>query len=295
MGFDGALSELRVSGRRRTRLMEQHYDLYRQARVLYGPAQASALMRLLTVETGNQAAGLARRSVFSSPEAALANARDWLTFTRHVLDERAGGRRDLARLIESGSPVPMAPEVVLRHARWIRRAANHTNLPRGALAAVVDNEQAGASLAYGLSGLLRDFTDTAALRATQVYGRSGWTGELSKTVGIAQMSWQDALGQRQRLRAMGVHLGVPFPQDEEESRTLLARPYANLLLTSSRMVGYLNRTEGVGANSVLPHTDAWVYFLGPGWHNNPALASGGETWPYAWNAFFKACLYQRLL
>ncbi|WP_045233883.1 hypothetical protein [Deinococcus pimensis] len=293
--FDATLQEMRITGRRHTRLLERHFELYRQARAVFGEAQANALMRLVDVETRNQAAGLERRSVFSSPEAAIANARDWLAFSRYVLVERPERTRDLAALISSASPVPMAPDVVLRQATWIRRAANDTRLAPGALAAVVDNEQAGASLAYGLSGLLREFTDTAALRATQVYGRSGWTGELSKTVGIAQMSWEDALGQNQRLRAFGVSLGVPFPQNEEEARTLLARPYANLLLTASRIAGYLNRTEGVGPNSVLPHTDAWVYFLGPGWHNNPALASGGETWPYAWNAFFKACLYQRLL
>lgn len=294
--YEEALDALRLSPRRKLRLLEDHFALYRRAHAVFGAAQANAMLRLLEAETRNQEAALGRRSVFSSPEAALANATRWLTFATSALHDRDRlSERELARRLHAESPAPMAPEVVFENARWIQRAANDAHLSPALLAAIVDNEQAGASLAYGLSGALRSFTDTAALRTAQIYGQSGMTGELSKTVGLAQMSWQDALGQERRLEALGVHLGVPFPQNESEARALLSRPYANLLLTASRVLGYLNNAAGVGPNSVVAHTDAWAYFLGPGWHNNPALASSGQTWPYAWNAFFKACVYQRLL
>ncbi len=288
-----ALNHEHPSARRETRLLEAHFLLYRQARAVIGVAQADALMRLLALETRNQDPARARRSVFGSPEAALDNASRWLGVIAQA--ERAPTGPTLNQRIASEAPVPMVPDVVLANARWIRRAAAAAHLPPALLAATVDNEQAGAHVAYGLAGALRDLTDTVALRTTQMYGASGLAGHLSQTVGLTQMSWQDALLQRQRLEALGVRLGVPFPENEGEARDLLQRPYANLLLAGSRMRGYLNYVEGRAANSSAPHPDAWLYFVGPGWHNNPALASSGQVWPYAWNAFFKACLYQRLL
>ncbi|AFZ68953.1 hypothetical protein Deipe_3523 [Deinococcus peraridilitoris DSM 19664] len=294
--YERRLDALKISAPRRSRLVEEHFQLYRRAHALFGAAQAGAMLGLIEAETRNQEIALGRRSVFSSPEAALSNVERWLTFSAvALLEQQQVERRELSRRLRALAPVPLAPEVVFVHARWIKRAASVTGLPPAVLAAVVDTEQAGARVAYGLSGALRTFTDTAALRTTQMYGRSGLTGELSKTVGLTQMSWQDALGQQNRLAAMNAQLGVPFPANEAEARALLSRPYANLLLTASRIVGYLNYTEGLGANSVVAHTSAQVYYLGPGWHNNPALASSGQTWPYAWNAFFKACLYERLL
>lgn len=294
--YEAALDALKVSERRRTQLLEDHFALYQRANSVFGPAQAGALLRMLSAEVRNQQPALGRRSVFSSPEAAQENVARWLAFAwqaLHTLDRRHPSF--LARQLDARSPAPLAAGVVFRQARWIRRAAGATRLPPGELAAIVDNEQAGTSLAWGLSGALRDAVDAAALRTSEVYGRSGLAGELSNTVGLTQMSWQDALRQKERLDALGVHLGVPFPTAEPEARELLARPYANLLLGASRLRGYLNHTAGLPANSAAPQNDAWAYYLGPGWHNNPALASSGQTWPYAWNAFFKACLYQRLL
>ncbi len=294
--YESALGALKVSNRRRLQLLENHFALYRRANSLFGAAQAGALTRMLTAEVNNQQPALGRRSVFSSPEAAQENVDRWLTFSwqaLHMLDRRHPER--LARQLGVRSPAPLAAGVVFKQARWIRRAASAARLPPAVLAAIVDNEQAGTTLAWGLSGLLRDAVDTAALRTSEVYGRSGLTGELSNTVGVTQMSWQDALHQAGRLGALKVHLGVPFPTGEPQARELLARPYANLLLAASRLRGYLNHTAGLPPNSAAPHMGAWAYYLAPGWHNNPALASSGQTWPYAWNAFFKACLYQRLL
>jgi|GEM_PF-3555718 len=293
--YEAALDASKISARRRVRLLEEHFALYRHAVAVIGTAQANALLRMIELETRNQAV-LERQSVFSSPDAALLNAQRWLAFTHHVLhDVGPADARLVSVTLQTESPVPMAPDVVANHAKWIKRAANRLHVPVGVVAAIVDTEQAGQSLAYGLSGLLRSFTDTAALRTAEVYGESGMAGEFSKTVGLAQMSWEDAILQERRLNAYGVRFGVPFPKTEGEARSLLARPYANLLLTSSRLVGYLNHARQQPAASTKPVADAWTYFEGPGWHNNPALASSGQTWPYAWNAFFKACLYQRLL
>ena len=288
-----ALAPQHPSVRRQTRLLEAHFRLYRQARALIGVAQADALLHLLALETRNQDPARQRASVFGSPEAALDNAARWLGLIHQV--ERTVPGPALDRQIAALAPVPMAPEVVRQNARWLRWAAADAHLPPAVLAAIVDNEQAGNRVAYGLAGHLRDLTDTVALRTTQMYGASGLAGRLSQTVGLSQMSWQDALLQRGRMQALGLSLGAPFPENEEGARDLLQRPAANLLFAASRLVGYLNFVEGVRPDSATPHTDAWVYFLGPGWHNNPALASSGQVWPYAWNAFFKACLYQRLL
>lgn len=294
--YEAVLSGLQVSELRRVRLLSQHFELYRLARPLIGEAQAASLLRLITLETRNQDPALGRRSVYSSPEAALDSARRWLGFMYAAL--RGPARLDpaaLDRLVRERAPVPMVPGLVLAQAQWLRRAAAATHLSPAVLAAIVDNEQAGSHQAYGLAGALRGFTDNAALRAAEMYGSSGLSGRLSQTVGLAQMSWQDALVQGRRLSDLQAPLGLPYPQTEAEARALLARPYANLLFTASRLRGYLNHTQNRAPDDAAPLTDAWTYFLAPGWHNNPALASSGQTWPYAWNAFFKACLYDRWL
>lgn len=294
--YETVLSGLQVSDLRRLRLLTQHFELYRLARPLIGEAQTVSLMRLIALETRNQDPALGRRSVFASPEAALDSARRWLAFMYAAL--RGPARLDpagLERLVREQAPVSMVPGVVLAQSQWLRRAAAAGHLSPAVLAAIVDNEQAGAHQAYGLAGALRGFTDNAALRAAEMYGASGLSGRLSQTVGLAQMSWQDALQQSRRLRDLHAPLGVAYPQTEAEARALLARPYANLLFTASRLRGYLNHTLDRAPDDGTPITDAWTYFLAPGWHNDPALASSGQTWPYAWNAFFKACLYDRWL
>jgi hypothetical protein len=287
-GFQQALDDLQVGERRRVTLSEQHFQLYLQAAPLLGQARTTALMELLSNEIHNQNPGLSRRSVFSSPEAALNDAQSWLRFLSWAL-QRPRGAAELAL----AAPVPLAPSTVLGHAQDIRAAASSAHLAPGMLAAIIDNEQSGQGRLYGLAGFLRDLTDTAALRTSEAYGESGLSGNLSQTVGLAQMSWQDALGQRNRFHELGMSLGgLPFPTSEADARLALQDARAGLMLTASRLVGYLDEQEGKDAR---PHTSAHTYFTGPGWHNNPSLLSSGQTWPYAWNGFFKACLYGALL
>ncbi|WP_425148266.1 hypothetical protein [Deinococcus sp.] len=295
-GFQSALDELDVGEGRRVALSEEHFALFLQAWPLLGAARSAALLEMLSAEIRNQNPARARRSVFSSPEAALGNVEVWLGYLRWATlppgsSAPRAGLHGAAEL-EAAAPVPLAARTVLAHAPDIRAAASAAHLAPGMLAAVVDNEQSGQGRLYGLAGLLRNLTDTAALRTSQSLGESGLSGDLSQTVGLAQMSWQDALLQRPRFRELGMNLGQPFPLDEAEAREALANPRANLLLTASRMVGYLDEQEGKRAR---PHASAPTYFTGPGWHNNPALLSSGQTWPYAWNGFFKACLYGVLL
>lgn len=287
-GFQHALDSLQVGERRRVSLSEAHFDLYLQAFFLLGQSRSNALMDLISSEVRNQNPGISRRSVYSSPEAALNGARQWLRYLSWALHSPRG-----AAALEAGAPVPLAPRVVLAHAHDILAAASAAHLAPGMLAAIVDNEQSGQSRLYGLAGALRTLTDTAALRTSEAYGESGLSGNLSQTVGLAQMSWQDALGQRARFHELGMSLGgVPFPTGEASARKALQDDRAGLMLTASRLVGYLDEQEGKAAR---PHTSAQTYFTGPGWHNNPALLSSGQTWPYAWNGFFKACLYGALL
>ncbi len=286
--FQRALDELQVGERRRVTLSETHYRLYLQGLPVLGPARTAAMMDLLSSEIRNQNPGRGRRSVFSSPEAALSNTADWLRYLSWALAHPRG-----AAALEAAAPAPLAARVVLGHRQDILAAAYAAHLAPGMLAAIVDNEQSGEGRLYGLAGLLRTLTDTVALRTTEAYGESGLSGDLSQTVGLAQMSWQDALGQRARFHELGMSLGaLPFPTTEAGARLALQDARAGLMLTASRLVGYLDVQEGEAAR---PHTSAQTYFTGPGWHNNPALLSSGQTWPYAWNGFFKACLYGALL
>ncbi|GGJ65691.1 hypothetical protein GCM10008939_07050 [Deinococcus aquiradiocola] len=285
--FQQALTELQVGERRRVTLSETHYALYLHAAPLLGANRTAALMELVSTEIRNQNPGRARRSVFSSPEAALDDARVWLRYLSWATSAPRGTNE-----LQAAAPVPLVPGVVLGHAADLLTAANAAHLAPGMLAAIVDNEQSGQGRLYGLAGVLRDLSDTVALRTAEAYGESGLSGDLSQTVGLAQMSWQDALGQRPRFHELGMTLGRLFPTGEASARLALQDDRSNLLLTASRLVGYLDEQEGREAR---PHTSARTYFTGPGWHNNPALLSGGQTWPYAWNGFFKACLYGALL
>lgn len=286
--FQRALSELQVGERRRVTLSEAHFQLYLQAAPLLGRARTDAMLEMLGSEIRNQNPGRGRRSVFSSPEAALNSAQEWLRYLSWAWAQPRG-----AAALEAAAPVALAPSVVLAHAQDILAATSAFHLAPGMLAAIVDNEQSGQGSLYGLAGLLRTLTDTAALRTSEAYGESGLSGDLSQTVGLAQMSWQDALGQRTRFHELGMSLGgLNFPTTEAQARLALQDSRAGLLLTASRLVGYLDVQEGEAAR---PHVDARTYFTGPGWHNNPGLLSSGQTWPYAWNAFFKACLYGELL
>ena len=297
-GFQSALDELEVGERRRVTLSEQHFQLSLQARPLLGAARSGVLLEMLTAEIRNQNPARGRRSVFSSPEAALNNAQEWLRFlawaTLPATGRSAAPRAGLhgAAELESAAPAPLAAARVLAHAQDIRAAAHAAHLAPGMLAAIVDNEQSGQGKLYGLAGVLRSLSDTVALRTSESFGESGLSGNLSQTVGLAQMSWQDALLQKTRFHELGMNLGQPFPQNEAQARRALRNARAGLLLTASRMVGYLDAQEGVRSR---PHASAQTYFSGPGWHNNPALLSSGQTWPYAWNGFFKACLYGVLL
>ncbi|MFB9994156.1 hypothetical protein ACFFLM_19550 [Deinococcus oregonensis] len=297
--FQQALADVRVSERRRLNLTAAQYQTYLQARHTLGRARASALMRLLDTEIRNQNPALSRRSVFGSPEAALSNVQDWLAFLAWANTTRPGDRA-LARQ----APVPIAPQIVRLNRQNIVRATNALHLTPGGLAAILDNEQAGGRSGLGLSGWLRAFTDTVALRATEAYGSSGATGRLSRTVGLTQMSWEDATRQADRLRLLNVTLNGPYPTDEAQARAALNSPYDHFLLSASRLRGYLLAslpdkpepdTDPLDPAIQSSLTDAWANFLGPAWHNNPALASSGQTWPYAWNAFFKACLYEQRL
>ncbi|ANE43882.1 hypothetical protein [Deinococcus puniceus] len=297
--FQAALADVRVSERRRLSLSELHYQTYLQASLTLGRARASAVMRLLDTEIRNQNPALSRRSVFGSPEAALNNVQDWLAFLAWAEANRPGDRT-LARQ----APVPIAPQIVRVNRQNLVRAANALHLTPGGLAGILDNEQAGARSGLGLSGWLRTFTDTVALRATEAYGSSGATGRLSRTVGLTQMGWEDAVGQADRLRSLKVTLNGPYPSDEAQARAALNSPYDHFLLSASRLRGYLLAslpvkpepdTDPLDPAIQAYVTDAWANFLGPAWHNNPALASSGQTWPYAWNAFFKACLYEQRL
>lgn len=283
--FQGALDEVQPSAQRRLALSEQHFELYRQARRVLGPNRALAAMALLSIEIRNQNPARARRSVYGSPEAALLNVQTWLGY----LDWAYRAPRTAAEL-KAAAPTRMATFTVQQYAPAIRAASWAARLPPGILAAIVDNEQSGQGEAYGLAGYLRQLTDTVAQRTSEAYGDSGLSGDLSQTVGLTQMSWRDALAQRPRFHALGMQLSQSFPTTEAQARAVLADPADNLRLTASRLVGYLDVAEGAGT-----HAGATAYFLGPAWHNNPALASSGQTWAYAWTGFFKACLYGHLL
>ena len=297
--FQSALDELQVGERRRVTLSEQHFQVFLQAWPLLGGARTQALLTLLTAELRNQNQARGRRSVFSSPEAALNNTQDWLRFlTWATVPARAPGHAPRAGLhgaaeLEAAAPVPMAVRTVLGHAQDIRAAASAAHLAPGMLAAIVDNEQSGRSKLYGLAGVLRTLTDTVALRTSESLGESGLSGNFSQTVGLAQMSWQDTLLQKSRFHELGMNLGQPFPANEAQARRALANARAGLLLTASRMVGYLDEQEGEGRPPATPRPRR--ISAAPAGTTTRRCCRAGRPGPYAWNGFFKACLYGVLL
>ncbi|GEM48780.1 hypothetical protein [Deinococcus cellulosilyticus] len=291
--FEANLNQLQITGERKIKLLESHWQLFLVARRTLGKAKTSALVKLLSREIGNQDVTAGRRSVFNSPEVALEQAMNWLNFLHAVQNRGFHTHQDLYTFLEEQAPLRLATEQILRYRVSIVRAARSFHFPPAALAGLVDNELSGTDSAYGLAGKLRDFTDVIALRNAQLYGSSGVTGNLSKTVGIAQMSWEDSLLQEERFRAFKVSR-FRFPQNEAQARTLLLKPDQNLLFTASRLRGYLNAALGFSSLDTQIVTNAEVYFLAGAWHNSPEKAQLGYTWGYAWNAFFKSCLYEFL-
>lgn len=292
-GFEGHLDRLQITGERKLKLLQSHWHLFLVSRRTLGPAKTAALLKLIAREVSNQDVTAGRRSVFNSPEVALEQAHNWLNFLHAVQNRPFQNHQELYAFLEEQAPLRLAPEQILRYRVSIMRAARAFHFPAAALAGLVDNELSGTDSAYGLAGKLRDFTDVIALRNAQLYGSSGVTGNLSRTVGIAQMSWEDSLLQENRFQAFGV-ARFRFPQNEAQARTLLLKPDQNLLFTASRLRGYLNAALGLSSLDTQIVTNAEVYFLAGAWHNSPERAQLGHTWGYAWNGFFKSCLYEFL-
>lgn len=292
--FEKQLDALQISGDRKLKLLAQHWSIYLAARRVMGPSKASAMLKLLAQEVANQDLSAGRRSVYGSPEGGMEQLVAWLDFLHQVQNTPPRTDQQWNTFLKENAPVRLMPQETLRHRIEIIRAARAFRFPAAILAAIVDNELAGSDSAYGLAGRLREFTDVVALRNAQLYGNSGLSGNLSKTVGIAQMSWEDSLLQKERFRAFGKSIRL-FPQNESQARTQLLRPDQNLLFTASRLRGYLNAALGFGPLDTQIVTAANAYFLGGAWHNSPDKAQKGHMWPYAWNAFFKACLYEFLL
>lgn len=292
--FETTLDGLQISAERRIRLLETHWKLYLTSRRTLGKAKTIALLKLLHQELGNQDVTTGRRSVFNSPEVALEQVTGWLNFFHAVQNRSFKSNKELEQFLNDHSPIRLVPSQVLAQRTGILKAARAFRFPPAALAGVVDNELSGTDSAYGLAGKLRNFTDVIALRNAQLYGSSGVTGNLSRTVGIAQMSWEDSLLQKPRFVSFGLNV-KGFPTHEAQARLVLLKPDQNLLFTASRLRGYINAAlKKQPLNSQIV-TNAEVYFLAPAWHNSPEKAQKGYTWGYAWNAFFKACLYEFLL
>lgn len=223
----------------------------------------------------------------------------WLEFIGGV--RRARSRleamtvRDRAAALRSNAPFPLEPRPMLEHRAEFLRAARAAKIPPEVLGAIVDNEQSGANLMLGLSGTLREVADGLALTEARLTGRSSVLGGFSSTLGLAQMSWHDALGQAPRLRSMGSRLGAAFPTSELEMRALLEDSGANLTFTASRLRGYLNASLHRPSLDLRAFPRGWASLEGPLWHNRPDLARAGRVNAYAFHAFFKVCLYAVLL
>jgi len=249
------------------------------AHLLLGPQAARAVAELLRLELRNQAEG--KRSAFQTPKEALEAAEAWLSALGQARRKRPVDLRGL----------PTAPWHVLSHQEEVRKAAHALRIPVGVLAAIVDNEQHGGDKALGLSRGVREVADEAALALAQ----SG-PAPFSRTLGLAQMSWEDALRQRPRLERFGAwDPARPFPETEKEARAALEDPYLNLLFTASRLRGLFNALYGLDPADTRPLEDPWLYYLGPAWHNYPFRAQNLETWEDSFHALFKGLLYQVLL
>ncbi|GAB5603837.1 hypothetical protein FJNA_23630 [Thermus sp. FJN-A] len=244
---------------------------------LLGAEAARAYDRLLRLELRNQLSG--KRAAYPEARGALLAARRWAQAIGQAL------RGGVVRL----EGLPVAPHHVLPHAREIRAAAGALRLPPGVLAAIVDNEQFGGDKALGLSRSVREAADSLAKGLAELQGQA----PLSRTLGLAQMSWEDALKQQDRLRRFGAwDPARPFPKKEAEARRALEDPYLNLLFTASRLRGYFNALLGLPAQDTRPLEDPWLYYLGPAWHNYPLRAQNLETWEDSFHGFFKGLFYQ---
>lgn len=269
---------------RREALVRQFLSVKASARLLMGDDGAAATARLLRAEFLNQS--LRRPATYAEPEAALEEAQRWLNALAVL---KHGGYPDLSGL-------PIAPRHVLPFSLDLTNAAAAMGIPKGILAAIVDNEQMGGDKALGLSRGIREVANQIAQDLAQTAGTSGGVGAVSHTVGLAQMSWQDALKQESRIRAFGAwDPQQPFLRNEAEARIALTNPYLNFLLTASRLRGYLNSKLGLAPNDTRPLSGHWLYYLGPAWHNWPPGADAVATWPYAFHGFFKGLLYESLL
>jgi hypothetical protein len=298
-GYLSALTKAGVSEARAARLLEQFWAVFSEATALLGVEVAAAAADVLTLEARASGDEDGRASSFATPEGSLTASGRWLDFIRKsrrilVVTPRTNSMRPLALALAAISPYPLEPLPVLRNARWIKAAGDRTYIPGEVLAAIIDNEQSGGRLAYGLSSALRGIADTFALQEARHSGSSGLVGRLSRTIGLTQMSWEDALVQRSRFHSLGLAFGVPFPQTEAQVRVLLGQPYANALLAASRLRGYLNADRGYDRLATTPH-GVRAYWAGPAWHNRPDLASSGQDSAYAFHGFWKSALYRDLL
>ncbi|GGN06337.1 hypothetical protein GCM10007092_21520 [Thermus composti] len=261
---------------KREALVALHLGNKASLQLLLGEKAARAYDRLMRLELVNQRAG--KRSAFADPESALRAARRWIQALGQA-------RRGLPANLEG---LPAAPHHVLPHAQEIRAAAFALRLPPGVLAAIVDNEQHGGDKALGLSRGVREVADGMALTLGEA--------PFSRTLGLAQMSWEDALRQEERLRLFGAWNPLrPFPRTEAEARRALEDPYLNLLFTASRLRGYFNALLGLSKEDTRPLEDPWLFYLGPAWHNHPLRAQNLETWEDSFHGFFKGLLYQVIL
>ncbi|WP_243029856.1 hypothetical protein [Thermus altitudinis] len=266
--------------RQREALAGLHLALKASLHQLLGKEAARAYDRLMRLELKNQRTG--KRAAFSDGQSALLAAKRWV---EAIGQARRGHRVSLEGL-------PTAPHHVLPYAREIRAAAFALGLPSGVLAAIVDNEQYGGDKALGLSRGVREAADGLAQGLAEVQGHA----PLSRTLGLAQMSWEDALKQGDRLRLFGAwDPARPFPKTEAEARKALEDPYLNLLFTASRLRGYFNALLGLPKEDTRPLEDPWLYYLGPAWHNYPLRAQNLETWEDSFHGFFKGLLYQVVL
>lgn len=258
-------------------LVAQHLAQKASLQLLLGEEAARAYDRLLRLELHNQRAG--KRSAFHSAKEALLAAGLWIQAIGEACRQAPV---DLTHL-------PAAPHHVLPHALEIRAAAHALRLPFGVLAAIVDNEQYGGDKALGLSRGVREVADGLAQELSVREGQAPF----SKTLGLAQMSWEDALKQEARLSRFGAwDPARPFPRREAEAREALLDPYLNLLFTASRLRGYFNALLGLSPEDTRPLENPWLYYLGPAWHNYPLRAQNLETWEDSFHGFFKGLFYQ---
>lgn len=263
---------------RREALVQRFLVLKASAWILLGQSGAQATSRLLRLEFYGQAQG--NPSAFDQPEQSLEAAYRWLRAIHALQDYRWPNLE----------PLPLAPEYVLPHLEAIQQAGTALGIPSGSLAAIADNEQKGGNSALGLSRGVRLVADELAQELAQATGSAG---QLSRTLGLTQMSWEDALKQQQRLRIFGAWPpNQPFPTSEAEARLALENPQLNLLLAASRLRGWLGSYYHLSPRNTRALGAAWIYYLVPAWHNNPLRAQQEAVWPYAFHGFFKGWLYK---